>query len=111
MVKHRKHIGLFLLVVYAFFFASTNFFYHSHQLANYKLVHSHPFNSPGHSHAGGQILLIEATDSAAYEESSPISVPDFVPTRPGTKILQTDVRPILTPDILSFSLRAPPASY
>ena len=42
--RFRQLSSVVMLVVYAFFFASTNLFYHSHQLADSKVVHSHPFS-------------------------------------------------------------------
>ena len=110
MVKCRKHIGLVLLLVYAFFFASTNFFYHSHQLAGCKIVHSHPFNDPGHSHTANQVLLIDSADSAIYQEVADLLAPDAVPALlcVGITACQNDV--VLPGSFFSFSLRAPPTS-
>ena len=110
MVKFRKYSGLFLILVYAFFFASTNLFYHSHQLADYKLVHSHPFSIPGHSHTANQILLIDLIDSADFQESAELSVPDAVPGFSCPENMGNSTEVILSGVIFSYSLRAPPAS-
>ena len=110
MVKFRKYTGLFLILVYAFFFASTNLFYHTHQLADYKLVHSHPFSIPGHSHTAGQILLINIIDSADFQESAGLSVPDAIPGLSCSEIFGNCAEKVLSGTTFSYSLRAPPAS-
>ena len=110
MVKFRKYTGLFLILVYAFFFASTNLFYHSHQLADYKIVHSHPFSIPGHSHTANQILLIDLIDSADFQESAELSVPDAVPGFSVTVISDKCADDVLSGFNFYYSLRAPPAS-
>lgn len=110
MARFRKHIGLILLAVYAFFFASTNLFYHSHQIEGITLVHSHPFSGASHSHTANQILLIEIIDSATYQGADNASAPDLIPVLLGDNICKSYTAPVLTPDIFSFSLRAPPAA-
>ncbi|MBQ0150085.1 MAG: hypothetical protein KBT08_05650 [Bacteroidales bacterium] len=110
MVKCRKYIGIFLVLVYAFFFASTNLFYHSHQLADSKLVHSHPFSIPGHSHTATQILLIELTDTADYQASAELSAPDAAPGMFCPEISDSCTEAVLSGVLFFYSLRAPPAS-
>ncbi len=110
MVRFRKYTGFILILVYAFFFASTNLFYHSHQLADYKLVHSHPFSNPGHSHTSSQILLIDLIDSADFQESDGLSAPDVVPGFPCPERSEGGNANVLFGFIFSYSLRAPPAS-
>lgn len=110
MVKSRKYVGLALIVVYAFFFASANLFYHTHQLANSKLVHSHPFSGAGHSHTANQVVLIDLLDSATYQESSEISVPDAVSLLCCREIPASPEQSVLSVSAFSFSLRAPPAT-
>ena len=110
MAKCRKYISLVLLVVYAFFFASANLFYHSHQLANIKLVHSHPFNGSDHSHTTSQILFIDILDSATYQESAAVCAPEYIPVQLCAEIFSQYTCPEQSPIFFSFSLRAPPAS-
>lgn len=110
MVSLRKHISLFLLLVYAFFFASTNLFYHSHHLANSTLVHSHPFSGAGHTHTANQILVIDAVNSAVYEESALQDIPEYIPIAFRYELCTGYTTPVLSPTVSSFSLRAPPAS-
>ena len=110
MVKFRKYTGLLLLLVYAFFFASTNFFYHTHQLADCKLVHSHPFSAPDHSHTAGQILLIGLIDSADLLESAELSTPETIYGFSVPEISDKRVDDVLSGFNRFYSLRAPPAS-
>ena len=109
MEKCRKFIGVILIAVYAFLFASTNCFYHSHRLADSLLVHSHPFSNAQHSHTVNQIILIDIVDSAVYEESALIAAPDVVPASQCTEFSESTVEPALDGSFILFSLRAPPA--
>ena len=109
MSRGGKYIGLFLALVYVFFFTSTNCFYHSHQLATSRLVHSHPFGGQGHSHASSQIFLIDIIDSSVYQESSDIVIPDILPILLSCEIDWSPVQNELSCPISSISLRAPPA--
>ena len=110
MTRCRKFTGIALAVVYAFFFASTTLFYHSHQLADFKLVHSHPFTSGGHSHTAGQIILIDIVDSAVYQGVSQVSVSEPVPVQPDIELSVRYFEPALAPVFFLFSLKAPPAA-
>lgn len=108
-VRRRKYAGYVLLAVYAFFFASTNFFYHSHQLLNSRLVHSHPFNGANHSHTTNQIVLIGIVDSAVFDESSSVEVPDVIPVQRKAVCRQSVNGQLPVGSIIHYSLRAPPA--
>lgn len=109
MKGSRKFIGISLVVVYAMFFASTNFFYHSHHFADFKLVHSHPFNNAGHSHTANQIALIALVDSEIYQESAIVTAPAFVPVQLGDEICRLYDGQLVCASLQSVSLRAPPA--
>lgn len=95
-------------MVYAYFFASTNFFYHTHQLANSKIVHSHPFHGQTHTHTPGQIFVISLFDAAVYQKSSDITVPDIVPLLFCQEMPPHSDKYVSAGDVFSFSLRAPP---
>ena len=110
MVKSRKYISLLLLAVYAFFFASTNFFYHTHRLANGIIVHSHPFSNPEHSHTASQILLIDAIHTAVYLESAEQSVPERAVAFIHQEVIGERTKHVLHGLHITCSLRAPPAS-
>lgn len=101
---------MLLLAVYAFFFASTNLFYHTHNLENSKIVHSHPWGGHDHSHTAGQIQLIQAISQAEFKSSGLTSVPCEAPA------LLSVFNDLCAADFIpefhfsSFSLRAPPIS-
>lgn len=76
--RSRLYSSLVLLAIYAFFFASTNLFYHSHQIENMKIVHSHPWSGGNHAHSTGQILLINIISAQIYEQSACVTAPDAV---------------------------------
>lgn len=105
----RKYTGIILMLVYAFFFASTNFFYHSHQLADSKIIHSHPFSIPGHSHTANQIFLINQIDSADFLDSAQVQVPDVIPGLSCPEFSLRCADKVLSAVYSSHSLRAPPA--
>lgn len=107
--KRRIILGGILFIVYAFFFASTNFFYHSHLLDDVKIVHSHPWNTTGHSHNSNQILLISAISSAAYEESDPIDVPVYYSSDFSRILAVRCIDAECVSPCNDLSLRAPPA--
>lgn len=110
-MANRKRIisGLVLAAVYAFFFASTNFFYHSHIISDVKIVHSHPWSGSAHSHSADQITLIEVLDSAVYEESETLVAPVPVPMAVCRTASELTESPAFSVSVLTFSLRAPPA--
>ena len=111
MSKGIKYIGLFLVLVYAFFFTSTNFFYHTHQLATAKLVHSHPFGGQGHTHTANQLTLVDIIDSSVYQESADVITPDFLPVLLSSEMDWNPTEEVFNVRILNFSLRAPPAKF
>lgn len=108
---NRKRIiaGIVLAAVYAFFFASTNLFYHSHIISDVKIVHSHPWSGAAHSHNAEQISLIEVLDSAVYQETEATVIPGPIPETFFRVAAIAHVAAPIQPTILTFSLRAPPA--
>ena len=108
---NRKRIiaGIILAAVYAFFFASTNLFYHSHIISDVKIVHSHPLSGAAHSHNADQVSLIEVLDSAVYQETGALFISAPVPEMMFIAEAADIVTAPCGPAILSFSLRAPPA--
>lgn len=104
----RKYVGLFLVVVYAFFYASTNMFYHTHQFSDGRVVHSHPFGEKGHNHTAGQILLFSVVEEGAYNGAETIHSPEFIPV--DSIEVSSDERADAAQSVHCrfFSLRAPP---
>lgn len=105
----RRNISILLLAVYAFVFASTNFFYHSHQSANGIIAHSHiSLGRTAHSHSLGQFQLIDQLNHMPYEGADNIEIQEVLPIYGRhIEVLRDAAAPLGHPE-LSFSLRAPP---
>lgn len=65
MKSNSRHIGIktFLLLLFIFYSASINFFYHTHVINGVTIVHSHLYSgdengNPTHEHSGSQLQLI-----------------------------------------------------
>jgi len=62
--KHLRTRGLILLILFSGYFASTNFFSHSHIVDGITIVHSHPYKSDSgnnpvnHDHSKNSLHLI-----------------------------------------------------
>lgn len=98
-----------MIIVYAFFFASTNLFYHSHLIADIKIVHSHPWSSNNHSHNTSQLTFISFLDSEIFQDATSIEAPEATLTQ---IFIADEVCPedfIISRNVLTISLRAPPS--
>lgn len=106
MKRVDRAIGLFLLVLYAFFFASTTLFVHTHQDSN--ITHSHPWSSKNHTHTGSQLQLIDCLADGLTLVEDTVLIPDvkllFVCSI-NTCPEEVDV---LNPGLSLCGLRAPP---
>lgn len=107
-MKTRQRISIILLMVYAFFFASTNLFYHTHQLEDGTIVHSHIFwGGKAHSHSASQLQIIHLFDTVAYDAQVEVIPQPFIEQACADcctpYIADTPVEPRFV-----FSLRAPP---
>ncbi len=111
MVKHIKQtISLLLLVVYVMFFASANLCYHSHQLADGTIVHSHIFfGGKTHSHTASQLQIVDQLNNATYENTECIQIQSFLPEYSEQIVVREVIALTLIPQY-SFSLRAPPVA-
>lgn len=110
-MRIRKTISLLLLVVYAFVFASTHFFYHSHQLADGTIVHSHIlFGHVAHTHNAVQLQVIDQMNTAPYECEEPVQIELIHLEYIGQLEVARDVTALPLRPAFSFSLRAPPAA-
>lgn len=110
MVKGIKQtISLLLLVVYAFFFASANFFYHSHQDAEGNIVHSHIYwGHKAHSHTTAQLQIIDQLSTSSYNNADQIEIEQLLPVYCENITDCREVASLSQGDGYSFSLRAPP---
>lgn len=108
MRKTAKITSLLLLVLYLGYFASSNFFVHSHLFRNHLIVHSHPFSSKSHTHTGSEFEVIDLIQNATSLQAVE---PAFVACAEIT--LFADPSMALQPRLASAScalasLRAPP---
>lgn len=110
MTRHLKYKSAFALVLFAFFFASTNLFPHVHEGPEGRIVHSHPWSGKAHSHSDSEIQLLQIISANIYLDSGHVDFvtaesPDFlfilVVALP--EVVQTVFRHVL-------GLRAPPVS-
>ena len=104
-MAHRQ-TGFFLLLLYAFFFASTTLFVHTHPDLN--ITHSHPWSSKTHTHTGAQIQLIDLlTDITSLSEETVVVTESCCQLIDDvdTDIIETG---FVTPSFATCGLRAPP---
>lgn len=110
MTRHLKYKSALALVLFAFFFASTNLFPHVHEGPEGRIVHSHPWSGKAHSHSDSEIQLLQIISANIYLDSGHVEFftaesPDFlfilVVALP--EVVQTVFHHVL-------GLRAPPVS-
>ncbi len=73
--RFSKVSSVILLVLFAFFFASTNLFPHTHEGAYGKIVHSHPWSAKSHNHTDAQFQAISMLSANNFEMSAPADNP------------------------------------
>jgi len=108
MVKTKQIVPLLLLVLYVGYYASTNFFFHSHEGTKGVITHSHPYTSGTHTHSANALQLIENLTNTLFVGSTAII---FIALFP---IFKAFVNSFYRQDTLnsllgSNPLRAPPA--
>lgn len=67
------------LLLFAFFFASTNLFTHVHEGEEGRIVHSHPWSAKSHNHTDAQFQIIQLLSGNSFreEENERLEVPYF----------------------------------
>lgn len=65
--RFSKVVSTILLVLYAYFFASTHLFVHVHEDASGKIVHSHPWGGKAHTHSNSQLLSISLLSAYVFD--------------------------------------------
>lgn len=103
-----KFSGALLLMVFAFFFASTNLFIHTHDGPYGKIVHSHPWGGKPHSHSTSQFQLISIVSNGSFDISDSSDHVE-APCTPviGSEFIFEAASPART-YADAFSLRGPP---
>lgn len=108
MAKIGKVISYLLLVVYIGYFASTNFFVHSHHFQNRTVVHSHPFANRSHGHTGNEIQLIDLLQEITSTEG--VSLPSVSCPEIECFVIEAETQeqsPVLA-DVQHLQRRGPP---
>lgn len=110
MIRHLKYKSALALVLFAFFFASTNLFPHVHEGPDGRIVHSHPWSGKAHSHSASEIQFLQIISATIYLDSGPAELItaespsfSFIPVQASPKVVQTIFHHVL-------GLRAPPVS-
>lgn len=110
MTRHLKYKSALALVLFAFFFASTNLFPHVHEGPEGRIVHSHPWSGKAHNHSDSEIQLLQIFSANIYLYSGHVEFvtaesPSFpvIPVLTLPEVVQTVFHHVL-------GLRAPPVS-
>ena len=108
--KLVKYSGAVSLLLFAFFFASTNLFPHVHEGEAGRIVHSHPWSAKSHSHTDAQYQTIQLLSNNTFQEVE-LYHPD-VPflsfkVEISTPLPKTFIRSVI---LHILGLRAPPES-
>ncbi len=107
-MRFRQIVSFLLLVVYATFFASVHLCYHTHQLANGEIVHSHLYGDKIHNHNSAQLQFIDQLTTATYQAADLVEAQQFNPEFSEVIIIAPEAGHQLLAAILPYSLRAPP---
>ena len=65
-----KYWSVLSLLLFAFFFASTNLFPHVHEGENGRIVHSHPWSANSHSHTDAQYQTILLLSGYTFQQEN-----------------------------------------
>ena len=110
MTRHLKYKSALALVLFAFFFASTNLFPHVHEGPEGRIVHSHPWSGKAHSHSDSEIQLLQIVSANFYLDSGHV---DFVTAESPSFLF---ILVVALPEVVQtvfhhvLGLRAPPVS-
>ena len=108
MKKYLEYLSALALVLFAFFFASTNLFTHVHEGPEGRIVHSHPWSGKPHSHSQSEFQLLQLISLNIYRAAEQVGVTSLprpvlyeLPMRKLPEVIQTVFHHVL-------GLRAPP---
>lgn len=110
MISHLKYKSALALVLFAFYFASTNLFPHVHEGPEGRIVHSHPWSGKAHSHSDSEIQLLQIISANIYLDSGHV---DFVTAESPDFLF---ILVVALPEVVQIvfhhvlGLRAPPVS-
>ncbi|MCQ2155415.1 MAG: hypothetical protein MJY55_06355 [Bacteroidales bacterium] len=106
--RFSKVSSIILLVLFAFFFASTNLFFHTHEGLSGKIVHSHPWSAKSHNHTCAQFQAISILSANIFDLSASMELSDspqrtlIASAYPDYCVVATGGHPV------TISLRGPP---
>lgn len=75
MQRNRRIQSFLLVTVYAFYFVSCNFFFHSHEEAGGRIVHSHLYGGMAHDHTAKQISMLSLLELDMFLEGNIVEAP------------------------------------
>ena len=108
MKKHLEYLSALALLLFAFFFASTNLFTHVHEGPEGRIVHSHPWSGKPHSHSHAEFQLLQLISINSYQAGEQVGVTSLLrpvlyelPILELPEVIQTVFHHVL-------GLRAPP---
>lgn len=99
-----------MLSLYAFFFASTNLFIHSHEGPYSKIVHSHPWSGKSHSHSSSELQLINILSSDNCLAADTCEEPEPYTATLNDSFTFGGITTVLPQHHRTAGLRAPPVS-
>ena len=104
-----KYWSALSLLLFAFFFASTNLFTHVHEGENGRIVHSHPWSANSHSHTDAQYQTILLLSGYTFQQENEFHLE--VPYLTAKVELSTPFSEIRISNLIEHILgfRAPPA--
>lgn len=108
MNRFSRIAGILMLSLYAFFFASTNLFIHTHEGPYSKIVHSHPWSGKSHSHSSSELQLINILSSGNCLAADICENPEPYAVCQGIVTESICVPPVLDEQYRTAGLRAPP---
>lgn len=108
MQRNRRILSFLLVTVYAFYFVSCNFFYHTHEGVGGRIVHSHLYGGMAHDHTANQISTLSLLNLDVFLEGDVVDAP-----APLVSLLLEDYGSFSQKDYILISsqpslLRAPP---
>ena len=110
MTRRLKIKSALALVLFAFFFASTNLFTHVHEGPEGRIVHSHPWSGKPHSHSDSELQLLQLISANVYLDSGQAEI---IPAEsPEYSVLLIPDLPEVVRSLFHhvLGLRAPPVS-
>jgi len=112
----NKIVSRLLLVIFLGYYGSITLFSHSHLIAGWKIVHSHPSlpSADGeperHNHSKDELLLIQMLSEFQIDSISQEVINDCPGSETGLLISFCDENLTFSTSECNISLRAPPAS-